>query len=295
MFHFKTSILGVLVLAACTLSASAMPMPQDAYGGGGAGNAGVGFTGPSPDEMAKAREDARERAARSAAVRQEKAKRLAELKKKQPKPAPKPLTEQAESRAASLVTMASALEASNRSAAIDHYSRALQTAPNGRAARAAAERLSKLGVDPAIAALPRFKVLRVLDDSSIVMACDSGERVVQLAGVKACELPESSKSLARRDADASAYIKRLVADTQVAVQVDDSNRTEDESSRTRVFLYRFPDGLFVNNELVKQGYAQADAKQVSDHTDEFEQAEQQARTARRGLWSDQASASTNKK
>jgi len=52
------------------------------------------------------------------------------------------------------------------------------------------------------------------------------------------------------------------------------------------YVYREPDGLLVNLELVRQGYGHALTEYPFDGLEQFIAAEREAREARRGLWAD---------
>ena len=49
-------------------------------------------------------------------------------------------------------------------------------------------------------------------------------------------------------------------------------------------MYRASDGLFVNLELVREGYANAFVKYPFEYKDLFQHHEAQARKARKGIW-----------
>jgi micrococcal nuclease len=60
----------------------------------------------------------------------------------------------------------------------------------------------------------------------------------------------------------------------------------DVYDRTLAYVYRLPDGLFVNAELVRQGYARVLTIPPNvAHTDELVALAGEARDAGRGLWS----------
>ncbi len=59
----------------------------------------------------------------------------------------------------------------------------------------------------------------------------------------------------------------------------------DVYDRTLAYAYRLPDGLFVNADLLRQGFARILTIPPNvAHTDEFVVLAQQAREAGRGLW-----------
>ena len=61
---------------------------------------------------------------------------------------------------------------------------------------------------------------------------------------------------------------------------------QDRYGRLLAYLYRAPDGLFVNLEVVRQGYGHAYTRFPFKHMELFRNYENQARTAGKGLWGD---------
>ena len=95
--------------------------------------------------------------------------------------------------------------------------------------------------------------MRVVDGDTIRVALPSGEERVRYIGI---DTPESVKPgspvecFAKR---ASAFNERLVAGERVRLVRDVEER--DRYGRLLAYVYRERDGLFVNAELVRRGYA----------------------------------------
>jgi micrococcal nuclease len=68
----------------------------------------------------------------------------------------------------------------------------------------------------------------------------------------------------------------LVSDTQ--------GDKVDRYGRTLAHVYRAPDGLFVNAEIIRQGYGHAYTKFPFKYMEEFKQLERFAKEAEKGLW-----------
>jgi micrococcal nuclease len=131
--------------------------------------------------------------------------------------------------------------------------------------------------------LGRAQVVRVVDGDTIrVRVAGHGERV-RYIGV---DTPESVKPgtpvqcYAKR---ASAANAALVAGRSVRLVGDVEQR--DRYGRLLAYVYREPDGAFVNAQLVRDGYARpmTIAPNVA-HAREFAGLARDARRARRGLW-----------
>jgi micrococcal nuclease len=124
-------------------------------------------------------------------------------------------------------------------------------------------------------------VARVVDGDTIVLR--SGERVRYIG----MDTPESVKPgtpvqcYAER---ASRENARLVEGRRVRLRFDAERR--DRYGRTLAYVYRARDGLFVNAELVRRGYARVLTIPPNvEHAGLFRRLAARAHTAGRGLWS----------
>jgi len=127
-------------------------------------------------------------------------------------------------------------------------------------------------------------VVRVVDGDTIRVGLPSGEEPVRYIGI---DTPESVKPgapvecFAKR---ASAYNERLVAGERVRLVYDIERR--DRYGRLLAYVYRARDGLFVNAELVRRGYATAVTFPPNvAHERELRRLARRARMSGRGLWS----------
>jgi endonuclease YncB( thermonuclease family) len=255
---------------------------QDPYGGG-SGGGGFVYVGPTPEEMERARQLARAKSARISAQRKERMKRLAEARNKAPKPEAPAV--RGDARAASLVRMGGSLEKSNRGAAVDYYMQALKAAPESVAGEDARKRLEALGVDPEIAMLPAYRVVRVLDGGTIAIREQGGEEeTVRLAGVRAPKPGQAGKKGEPLGAESAEMLKKLIGNKPVAVKREVTEPNVDAEGRALVFVYRMPDGLLINQAMLGQGLGRLDEEFPFEEFAEFEKHETRAREAKRGLW-----------
>jgi micrococcal nuclease len=131
--------------------------------------------------------------------------------------------------------------------------------------------------------LGRAQVLRVVDGDTIRVRVEGHTERVRYIGV---DTPESVKPgmpvqcFAKR---ASAANAALVAGRSVRLVSDVEQR--DRYGRLLAYVYREPDGAFVNAQLVRDGFARplTIAPNVA-HAREFDGLARDARHARRGLW-----------
>jgi len=130
----------------------------------------------------------------------------------------------------------------------------------------------------------RAQVLRVVDGDTIRVRLDGRTERVRYIGI---DTPESVKPgtpvqcFAKR---ASAANAALVAGHSVRLVGDVEHR--DRYGRLLAYVYREPDGAFVNARLVRDGYARTltIAPNVA-HARELADLARAARRDRRGLWS----------
>jgi micrococcal nuclease len=129
-------------------------------------------------------------------------------------------------------------------------------------------------------------VERVVDgDTIVVRLADGTEERVRLIGVDTPETKHPSRPVECFGREAAAFTASLLPEgTRVRLERDVEPR--DQYGRLLAYVHRADDGLFVNRELLAQGYAAVLTVPPNvAHTDEFVAAARQAREEGRGLWS----------
>ncbi|MBI3314648.1 MAG: thermonuclease family protein [Candidatus Omnitrophica bacterium] len=148
---------------------------------------------------------------------------------------------------------------------------------------------------PTIGGVGRHRVTYVYDGDTIKL--DNGERV-RLVGIDAPEAHDNDKLLRdvrRRHSDgrtqlamgreAATFARSLLAGQQVRLEFDVEER--DKYGRLLAYLY-LPDGTFVNEKIIRQGYAYPLTIPPNvRHAREFKRWFEEARKAKRGLWSNE--------
>lgn len=125
-------------------------------------------------------------------------------------------------------------------------------------------------------------VERIVDGDTLVIA---GGRRIRLIGVDTPETKDPRRPVQCFGREAAAFLASTVAPGTTIRLVGDVEQL-DPYGRTLAYLYRLPDGLFVNAELLRQGFAQVLTIPPNvTHADRFVALAGEARAAGRGLWS----------
>jgi micrococcal nuclease len=124
-------------------------------------------------------------------------------------------------------------------------------------------------------------VTRIVDGDTI--AVSSGD-TVRLIGIDTPETRHPSQPVECFGAQATQHATELVGPGTSVRLVYDVERT-DRYGRTLAYVYRVADDLFVNLQMVRDGFAvMATYPPNVAHVEAFRAAEQEARSANRGLW-----------
>ena len=126
-------------------------------------------------------------------------------------------------------------------------------------------------------------VVRVVDGDTIRVRLGGEVERVRYIGIDTPETVKPGTPVQCFGKAASAYNARLVRARRVRLAFDAERR--DRYGRLLAYVYREPDGLFVNAELVRRGYAETlrIAPNVA-HARELARLARAARRAGRGLW-----------
>ena len=105
-------------------------------------------------------------------------------------------------------------------------------------------------------------MLRTIDGDTIEVEQDGKPVKVRLIGVDTPETVHPSKPVEAFGKEASRFTANLLKGESVYLEFD-KDKT-DKYGRTLAFVYRAPDGLFVNLEIIRQGYGHAYTKYPFD-------------------------------
>jgi micrococcal nuclease len=145
------------------------------------------------------------------------------------------------------------------------------------------------GSQPTLEPLPQLVpanaiVVRVVDGDTVQIQAEGVTEPVRLIGVDTPETVDDRKPVQCFGPEASAHTKALLP-PGTAVRLERDAEARDKYGRLLAYLYRAGDGLFVNLELVRDGYGSvlSIAPNVT-YAATFRDAEASARQQGAGLW-----------
>ena len=128
-----------------------------------------------------------------------------------------------------------------------------------------------------------YQVNRIIDGDTVEILYDGTLTSVQLVGVDAPETVHPSKSRERFGAEASDYLNELLLDDSIYLRFDENKW--DKYDRLLGYVYRVSDGIFVNLEMIREGYARVETRFPFRYEKLFTDYESRAKSERIGLWS----------
>jgi micrococcal nuclease len=108
-------------------------------------------------------------------------------------------------------------------------------------------------------------IIRIIDCATIIVDINNQEVTIKLTGVRPAE--EYNKETA-------VFMENLLKGESVYI-ADDPNQK---------YIYRAPDGLFVNVEIIRQGYGQVDDAAPFKYSTEFSRLQEFAKERKKGIW-----------
>ena len=130
-----------------------------------------------------------------------------------------------------------------------------------------------------------YKVLEVTDGDTVKIQYQGKATKVRLIGVDTPETVHPNKPVGVYGKEASAFTRNLLLGESVYLRFD--TRKTDNYGRLLAYLYRAPDGLFVNLEIVRQGYGHPYTQFAFKHLKLFQHYGNKAREINKGLYAAQ--------
>lgn len=119
--------------------------------------------------------------------------------------------------------------------------------------------------NPTFSNISPCMVVRIVDGSTIVIDANGQEVETKLAGVS--PLKEYGKETA-------VFMENLLKGENVYIVGEPNQR----------YIYRASDGLFVNAEIIRQGYSLVDNAVRFRYSEEFKQLQEFAKERKKGIW-----------
>ncbi len=123
-----------------------------------------------------------------------------------------------------------------------------------------------------------FPVVRVIDGDTLVVLMDARDVTVRLIGVAAPERAEPYGG------EATTFLTNLLLGESISLEYEGGVPHLDRFGRTLGYVYRQPDGLAVNSEVVRQGYGSVYDEKHFSQEPVFRRYESRARSVKKGLW-----------
>jgi micrococcal nuclease len=136
---------------------------------------------------------------------------------------------------------------------------------------------------PDPSALESGEVVRIIDGDTLLIKVADRTRRYQLLGSDAPEFNPKDRNPDLLGVRARRFIEQLLLNEQVYIQPD-PHSSRDKANRLTAYLFRAPDMLFVNLELVRQGYAKSSTRNQSLYLDAFAAYETRSKELERGIW-----------
>lgn len=128
-----------------------------------------------------------------------------------------------------------------------------------------------------------YHVVSVSDGDTISVNIAGKKETIRLIGIDTPEEKDPRKPVQCFAIAAAKHMEQLVSGKDVRLEADPTNSDRDKYQRLLRYVY-LPDGTFVNQEQVQQGYGFAYTIFPNTKLEQFRVWEKEARTANRGLW-----------
>jgi endonuclease YncB( thermonuclease family)/uncharacterized RDD family membrane protein YckC len=131
-----------------------------------------------------------------------------------------------------------------------------------------------------------FTVVNVVDGNTADVDVPDGKYEhtrIRLWGIDKPETKGDRPGVMNFGPQAAEFITKLTLGKPVTVYLDVANRTRDEYGRLLAYV-QLPDGKFLNEVLVAEGFAYADLRFRHSFYNKYRQLEANARSQKKGLW-----------
>lgn len=137
---------------------------------------------------------------------------------------------------------------------------------------------------PDLSTLQVCRVSRVVDGDTLVVLSEKEEIKIRLIGIDTPETVHPTKPVEEYGKEASRFLANLMKGEKVYLSGEGYCLQKDKYGRSLAYVYRYPDGLFVNAEIIRQGYGHVYTQFPFKYMEQFRSLEQFARQNQKGLW-----------
>ena len=130
---------------------------------------------------------------------------------------------------------------------------------------------------------PHYQVIRIIDGDTVEIKYKGKLTSVQLFGVNAPEIVHPDKPPEPYGEEAAVYLQKILLDDSIYLRFDE--HMWDQYDRILGYVYRVSDGILLNLEMIREGYARVDTRYPFKYEELFTDYESRAKTDRKGLWS----------
>lgn len=131
-----------------------------------------------------------------------------------------------------------------------------------------------------------FKVINVVDGDTIDVDIPDGQEEhtrIRLWGLDTPETKSEEFGVMYFGPEAAKFTEKSALGKEVVVYLDEANRTRDKYGRLLAYI-QLPEGSFLNEVLISEGYAYADSRFDHSFYNKYQQLQASARSLKRGLW-----------
>jgi endonuclease YncB( thermonuclease family) len=129
-----------------------------------------------------------------------------------------------------------------------------------------------------------YQVLSVRDDYVLSLLIDGQATPVRLLGVEPPLVAPSEGQPGVLPDEALQFVRSLLLGEYVYLDDDAQVASSDADGIRVAYLYRAPDGLSVNLEIIRQGYALTAEQYSYDHRDTFTAYQSRVQALGKGIW-----------
>ena len=131
-----------------------------------------------------------------------------------------------------------------------------------------------------------FAVLNVIDGDTFDINIPDGQSEctrIRLLGIDTPETYSDQSGVMYFGPEAAEFTRKLALGKSVTVYLDSPNPTRGKYGRLLAYV-KCPDGGFLNEALLTEGYAYADSRFSHSFYNKYRQLQATARTGKKGLW-----------